>query len=126
MANNRLPFGLCKKYHIELPDNATPKDAWQALKNNGIEYFEDDESAVIDPSKLLDGVDFDEPKHLTTKPTIPLPKKEYWKVCSALSIKLAGKNVDNLILPFKHGNYIYMVEVTGFDSYRIIGKERIK
>ena len=31
MANNRLPFGLRKKYGIQLPKNATPKDAWAAL-----------------------------------------------------------------------------------------------
>ena len=31
MANNRLPFGLCKQYGIKLPKNATPKDAWEAL-----------------------------------------------------------------------------------------------
>lgn len=30
--NTRLPFGLCKKYHIGLPDNATPRDAWDALR----------------------------------------------------------------------------------------------
>lgn len=29
----RLAFGLCEKYGIELPDGATPKDAWAALKD---------------------------------------------------------------------------------------------
>lgn len=32
----RLPFGLCKRYGIALPDNATPWDAWNALKGRGI------------------------------------------------------------------------------------------
>lgn len=32
----RLPFGLCKRYGITLPDNATPRDAWNALKGRGI------------------------------------------------------------------------------------------
>lgn len=31
--NTGLPFGLCKKYGIALPDNATPRMAWEALKN---------------------------------------------------------------------------------------------
>ncbi len=31
--NYGLPYGLCKKYGIELPDGATPKDAWDALRN---------------------------------------------------------------------------------------------
>ena len=30
--NTRLPFGLCKKYRIPLPDDATPRDAWAALE----------------------------------------------------------------------------------------------
>ena len=47
MANNRLPYGLCKKYGIELPDGATPKDAWEALKKNGIEYIEDEKPITI-------------------------------------------------------------------------------
>jgi hypothetical protein len=35
MANNRLAFGLCKEYGIELPKDATPKDAWeQSAKQN--------------------------------------------------------------------------------------------
>lgn len=32
----RLPFGLCKRYGITLPDNATPRDAWNALKGRGV------------------------------------------------------------------------------------------
>lgn len=34
--NTGLPFGLCKKHGIALPDNATPRDAWEALKGIGI------------------------------------------------------------------------------------------
>jgi hypothetical protein len=35
-AHLRLPFGLCKKYGIHLPNGATPRDAWNALKGIGI------------------------------------------------------------------------------------------
>ena len=31
--NIGLPFGLCAKYGIYLPQNATPRDAWNALKD---------------------------------------------------------------------------------------------
>lgn len=31
--NTRLPFGLCEKYNISLPKNATPRMAWDALKD---------------------------------------------------------------------------------------------
>lgn len=34
--NTRLPFGLCKRYGISLPDSATPRQAWDALKGKGI------------------------------------------------------------------------------------------
>lgn len=30
--NMGLPFGLCKKYGISLPENATPREAWDALE----------------------------------------------------------------------------------------------
>lgn len=30
--NTGLPFGLCKKYRIPIPDDATPRDAWAALE----------------------------------------------------------------------------------------------
>ena len=32
----RLPFGICKAHGIPIQDWWTPKDAWEALKNNGI------------------------------------------------------------------------------------------
>lgn len=32
----RLPFGLCKRYGIALPDDATPREAWNALKGRGV------------------------------------------------------------------------------------------
>ena len=34
--NTGLPFGLCAKYGIVLPRNATPREAWNALKHRGI------------------------------------------------------------------------------------------
>ena len=32
LGNTGLPFGLCKRFNISLPQNATPRDAWEALK----------------------------------------------------------------------------------------------
>jgi len=34
--NTRLPFGLCKRYGIEIQDSWTPRDAWDALAGKGI------------------------------------------------------------------------------------------
>ena len=36
MANNRIAYGLCKRYGIPLPKDATPADAWEALEKHGI------------------------------------------------------------------------------------------
>ena len=35
-ANNALAFALCKEKGIDLPPDATPGDAWEALKGEGI------------------------------------------------------------------------------------------
>lgn len=36
----RLPFGLCKRYGISLPGNATPRSAWEALAGKGVSRTE--------------------------------------------------------------------------------------
>ncbi len=127
MSNNRLPFGLCKKYHIELPDNATPKDAWEALKKNGITYFEEEESTVLDPRTFLGDVDeLDDRKRYTPRKTVLLPKKEYFRLISALGTKIAGLEQPPQITRVKLSNYSYTVEVYGFGNYRVIEKKRLK
>ena len=67
--NTGLPFGLCAKYGIKLPDGATPRDAWEALKEktgkspddfykeldggkgNGKEIHTEDKKPVESPKK---------------------------------------------------------------------------
>ena len=34
--NYRLPYGLCKKYGIDVPPHTTPRGAWELLKNRGV------------------------------------------------------------------------------------------
>lgn len=50
-----LPYGLCKKYGINLPKNATPKQAWSALKKMGVtpeETFESlEETGTVEQVK---------------------------------------------------------------------------
>lgn len=45
--NTGLPFGLCKKYGISLPENATPREAWDRNPQEAIDYFR----AHYDPNK---------------------------------------------------------------------------
>lgn len=40
MANNKIAFGLCEQHNIKLPKDATPRDAWEALKKHGIDAGE--------------------------------------------------------------------------------------
>ena len=47
----KLPFGLCKKYGIDLPDDATPRDAWNALKGIGISVKDEYKKAFGDKDK---------------------------------------------------------------------------
>lgn len=50
-AHLRLPFGLCKKYGISLPPDATPRDAWNALKGIGIQPGEEYDKFFDDKNK---------------------------------------------------------------------------
>ena len=34
--NTRLPYGLCKKYGIDVPPGTTPREAWELLKGKGV------------------------------------------------------------------------------------------
>lgn len=126
MANNKLPFGLCKKFHIALPDNASPRDAWQALKDNGINYFEEESSEIVDPYTYLGNDDFDDRQHLTNCPTILLPKREYAKACAAISSKIRGKDVSGEIVTAWTDKYVYTAEVYEYGNYRFIKKRALK
>lgn len=50
-AHLRLPFGLCKKYGISLPPDATPRDAWNILKGIGIQPSEEYDKFFDDKNK---------------------------------------------------------------------------
>lgn len=56
--NTGLPFGLCKRYNITLPDGATPRDAWNALEGKGItpksvyESLRKNKKSAIPPTNL--------------------------------------------------------------------------
>lgn len=87
MANNRLPFGLCKKYGIELPKDATPNDAWAALDKIPADEFK---------KPLM--IPFDRVKH--TKPdTISLPDEQLPRSVGA---KWANYTVTDLATGIKY------------------------
>lgn len=58
-------------------------------------------------------------------PTVRLPKDEYAQVMSELNTNLTKEQLSQPIVMKAIGNYLYTVEVYGFDDYRIIGKKWI-
>ena len=95
------------------------------MKKNGIDYFEKEESTVLNPSNFLGDDEYSDTPRLTDKPTQMLPKREYFKVVSIISQKISGTNAYGRTINVRSANYRYTVEIHEFGVYRIIGKKRI-
>lgn len=75
MANQRIAYGLCKKYGIKLKEGATPADAWKALKEagHGDEVEKETSGGEYDEGKIFDNehtsknVEASNPKKLSEK-----------------------------------------------------------
>ena len=144
MANNRIAYGLCKKYGIKLPKDATPYEAWDALKKNGYTANEDSEEYIepkqyrqntsyqdirkseseLEYSNVYDGENTEDA--FSDYPTVWLPKKEYAMVMSELATNLTKEEHSKSTAERSIGNYTYRVVIIGFGNYRVIGKFKIK
>ena len=62
----RLPFGLCKRYGIMLPKNATPRQAWDALRRGTGQT----------PKDVFAGLNKRKPKPLTKEKQAEIDKKK--------------------------------------------------
>ena len=130
MANNKLPFGLCKEYGINLPKGATPGDAWEALKKHGVV----DKSGNIVHKANTSYDDILRIDTLTTGkggkikrssldfPTVILPRKEYAHVMSEIATNMSKEDQKKSVLTKFIGDYAYTFENNGFGNYRIIKK----
>ena len=130
MANNRIAFGLCEQYGINLPEGATPHDAWEALKKRGIVAGDDGgKSGTIVRGKgekpNNDSTGKKAAISSTSFPTIFLPSKEYAHVMSELATNLNAEQRRQPIVTKAIGDYFYTVENNGFGNYRVINKEPI-
>ncbi len=81
MAENRVAYGLAKKYGIDTT-GMTPWEVWEALKKNGVILENIGKGAYdsrndIQPLKKVD-------RKSTKMAYIELPKKEYAELCSAI------------------------------------------
>ena len=92
-----LPYGLCKKYGINLPKNATPKQAWAALKHMGVTPEETYES--LEETGSVEGVESDK------------EEKQNKKTQQSVSSKLEEQGVDEELL-----NSIDISEVINYEG----------
>ena len=112
-ANNSLPFGLCKEYGIELPDDAEPYDVWMALHEaTGKEpdYF----YAQLGRKEEAD----DEPE----REQLWLPKKEYGRVMHEIASHHYGKLEGKSSYYVMSGSHFYLFDIVGFGEYIIYDK----
>ena len=93
----RLPYGLCKKYGINLPKTATPKQAWAALKHMGVTPEETYES--LEETGSVEGVESNE------------EEKENKKIEKSVTSKLKEQGVDEELL-----NSIDISEVINYEG----------
>ena len=126
MADNRIAFGLCKKFKIDLPDDATPKDAWQALKKLGISNLKTPKDTVVDPEEVIKKYDSVNTRMFSELPTIRLSKKEYAMVMHEIATNMPRKDYSKQAVVRHIRNHSYFVEILGFGEYRVIGKWLIK
>ena len=71
----RLPFGLCKRYGISLPDKATPREAWEALKRRTGQTLKET-FASLRTGKSTDGQKEQEAKQEKSAQTVEQSKEE--------------------------------------------------
>ncbi len=62
----------------------------------------------------------------TDLPTIRVSKKEYAVISSSIHFGYHNRYKGRKLINVYTSNYCYFVELYGFDSFRIIGKEELK
>ena len=121
MANNKIAFGLCEQHNIKLPKNATPRDAWEALKKHGIDAGEHNNEKYYATNSL-------EPyKSSRRRMKNRLSNEEYARWCSVLASGLHGNHIyeENGIKCIRLDKVLIFSSGT-FESPRIVSVKRFK
>ena len=95
MANNKIAFGLCEQHNIKLPKDATPKDAWNALKKRGID---------------ISGNKTDGGTYYPTNSLEPYKKSSYKKVSQKKLSPEQYARWSKMLADGLHGDYIFESE----------------
>ena len=145
MANNRIAYGLAKKYGINT-EGMTPKEVWAALKEKGVTdktaggaYNSQENKAqatantVNERRRELVKKFSDEPEKdlkALDQPNEKLSKAEYAKVSKAIAEKFAG-NTGRKIRPQEFiytANYAYTVKIDkdDYNNFVVLSREEIE
>lgn len=121
--NTGLPFGLCKKFGVPLSKDATPREAWEALKGVGITPEQGYEMA----KKGVENVTNEEIERLkkiyttTEEPTTHVPEeKPKRKSYSEFMKEMRDKDMRKFF-----GDDIHYVSNKYFTFKRVIDKDNI-
>ena len=147
MADNRIAYGLAKKYGINT-EGMTPKEVWEALKAKGVTEktasgaYNSQENKAKAASKTVNERRrelvkkySDEPEKdlkALDQPNEKLSKAEYAKVSKAIADKYAAavRNKQKLysIGTIFTANYIYRVRVNpdDFNDFIVLSREEIE
>lgn len=124
--NTRLPFGLCKRFGIEIGDGWTPKDAWDALAGKGItpdgafERLKKGEDPGVPKEGGDDGSDPADTEETTKKPSINVEiGPDEYKVSGAKYVETGGVTGKPWVLEGSVPGYRDAVgELASFDTKR--------
>ena len=133
MANNKVAYGLAKKYGIDTT-GLTPKEVWDALKEKGISQADSSEKSK--EIKDLQSKSSDELKEIATvdigkqSKYIQLPKQEYAQMCSAIRTRYANKipKKSGIILANDYYRFSYnktREQILCINKIKIEGNEKI-
>lgn len=145
MADNRIAYGLAKKYGIDT-SGMTPKEVWAALKEKGVTErsiagaYNSQENKAKAASKTVNERRKDLVKKYSDEPDKDikaleqpgewLSKAEYAKVSKAIAEKFAG-NTGRKIRPQEFiytANYVYTVKIDkdDYNNFVVLSREKIE
>lgn len=117
--NTGLPFGLCAKYGIRLPQNATPRDAWDALEKKGVypPWTDEGKGQYGDDGKNKEVKDDKSPVEVSNKITDWAKAIRHANAWDEETRQLIGGTIGNLFTKYRLQNLDMIDLATSGKSY---------
>lgn len=117
--NTGLPFGLCAKYGIRLPSNATPRDAWNALEGKGVypPWTDEGKGQYGDDGKNKEVKDDKSPVEVSNKITDWAKAIRHANAWDEETRQLIGGTIGNLFTKYRLQNLDMIDLATSGKSY---------